>query len=761
MNDIDFKLYFYEQNRLFKKIGIKKGQYNSWVVGKSKDAQIRLDNSRISNQHLQIIYNKDGELHVQDLSSTNGTFLNGLKIKKSIQLKHKDKLQLAGVNDVLIHIEKSFSNENEFTNNAIINKLNVSHKVTVGRSTDCDVVINHSTVSKFHACITKISDTSFMLKDLGSTNGTYVNGKKVLKPIKLGLNDKIFIGRYLLSLEGKVKDLNEELAIAAVGIEKTYPNGVIALKKMDLSITSKSTIAIMGPSGCGKSTLLKALNGDTPPTKGKIFLFNQELSSNWEYLKTQIGYVPQDDIIHQELTVSQCLFFTAKLRLENFSDDEVEQKINQVLSDLKILDRKNHLISNLSGGQRKRVSIAVELMTSPLILFLDEPTSPLDPQTVDDFLAIMKNLSNNGTTIIMVTHKPEDLDYMDDVIFMAEGGHIVFYGDSKKYKEYFNVKTAVSVFSQISGDNANKWIEKYLNPRPLGNTSGSFKFVQASKTSVLRQFFWLTRRYFTIKTNDKVNTFVMLLQAPIIALLICIIFSELSSAVLFMMAISAIWLGAQNAAREIVSESAIYKRERMYNLEIFTYVLSKISVLAIFSFIQSFIFILILFIHFSSAIESLNNPTYHFIWMFVISISSTFMGLLLSSLVKNSERAMTILPLILIPQIMLAGSIAKVNSIFVEFISYFTISRWGVEGFSIIQENIIEDVSVGLYEISSQKIDAINFMLERFYESYANKEIFGDYTATLGLDLCIILIMSIVFFVSTYKNLKQMDSIKN
>lgn len=761
MGDIDFKLYFYENNKLFKKVAIKKHQYNSWLVGYSKEAHIRLDNSRISNQHLQIIYNNDGELHVQDLSSTNGTFLNGLKINKSYQLKHKDKLQLAGVNDILILIEKPYSKENEDTKNAIIDKLNNSNKVTIGRSIDCDVMINHSTVSKSHAVITKLSNTSFILEDLDSTNGTFVNGRKISKSAEISASDKIFIGRHQLSLEGRVKDLNEELAIAAVGIEKTYSNGVKALKRMDLSITSKSIIAIMGPSGCGKSTLLKALNGDTPPSKGKIFLFNQELSSNWEYLKTQIGYVPQDDIIHQELTVSQCLFFTAKLRLENFSDDEIEDKIIQVLDDLKMLERKNHLISNLSGGQRKRVSIAVELMTDPLILFLDEPTSPLDPQTVDDFLGIMKNLSNKGTTVLMVTHKPEDLEYMDDVIFMAEGGHIVFYGDSKKYKEYFNVKTSVSVFSQISGNNAKIWIEKYLNPRPLGNTSNSFKFSQVSETSVFKQFFWLTKRYFTIKTNDKVNTLLMLSQAPIIAVLICLIFPELSSAVLFMMAISAIWLGAQNAAREIVSESAIYKRERMYNLEILPYILSKISVLTVFSFIQSFIFILILFIHFNSSLVSLNDPLNLFIWMFVLSVTSTFLGLLLSSLVKTSERAMTLLPLILIPQIMLAGLITKVNNIFVEFISYFTISRWGVEGFSIIQENIIEDISVGLYEISSQKINALDFMLDRFYESYGNKNIFGDITATITLDVYVILIMIFIFIVCIYKNLKNMDSIKN
>ena len=214
--------------------------------------------------------------------------------------------------------------------------------------------------------------------------------------------------------------ISDELAITAIGIEKTYSNGVKGLKKMDLSIPSKSLLAIMGPSGCGKSTLLKALNGDTPPTKGKVFLFNLELSTNWQYLKTQIGYVPQDDIVHRQLTVEQCLYYTAKLRLDNISDRYIDKKIDQVLADLNILEKKKNLISNLSGGQRKRVSIAVELMTDPLIMFLDEPTSPLDPQTIEDFLEILKKLSDRGTTVIMVTHKPEDLDYMDEVIFMAE-----------------------------------------------------------------------------------------------------------------------------------------------------------------------------------------------------------------------------------------------------------------------------------------------------------------------------------------------------
>ena len=767
MSFVDFKLYFYQNNKLFKKVAIEKGAHNSWIVGTGDNAHIKLNNSRVSRNHLQIIYQEQGVLHIQDLDSTNGTYLNGIKLKISQSLKHKDKIQLAGVNDILIVVEKPLTSDTLNPQKNIVDILKTKKTIFLGRGTNCDIVLNHGTISKVHASITLTPNNGYQIKDLGSTNGTYVNGRKIKTVETIDFKDNIFIGRHQITLEAPSKNLSDELAITAIGIEKTYSNGVKGLKKMDLSIPSKSIIAIMGPSGCGKSTLLKALNGDTPPTKGKVFLFNLELSENWQYLKTQIGYVPQDDIVHQQLTVEQCLYFTAKLRLDNLSDQYIDKKIDQVLEDLNILEKKKNLISNLSGGQRKRVSIAVELMTDPLIMFLDEPTSPLDPQTVEDFLEIMKKLSERGTTVLMVTHKPEDLGYMDEVIFMAEGGNIVYQGDTNKYKEYFNVKSVVSVFSQISGKTAEIWIRKYLNPRVLGSNSG-FDFVKStSEVSSIEQFSWLSKRYFKIKLNDRLNSSLLLAQAPIIAILICLIYSEINSGVLFMVAISAIWLGAQNAAREIVSEQAIYKRERMFNLKILPYIFSKISVLSFFSIIQSAIFILILSIYYNSSdkIVDINRPFVLFLWMIFLSISSTFLGLLLSSIVRTSERAMTILPLILLPQIMLAGVISKISSKAVEFISYFTLSRWGVEGFHIIQKNIThqgfetQNNNSILPKSVPVKVDAIDNLLNRFHPSYSNKEIFNSFTATLSLDSIVVLIMVVVMILLIFKSLKNKDSL--
>lgn len=758
MSNLDYKLYFYHNNRLFKKVAVEKGYYFSLIVGKGSEANVKLDNERISRNHLQLVYNSEGSLHVTDLGSTNGTFLNGFKLVAGEDklLKPKDKLQLSGVNGILIVVEKANNSKELTTHTDIFEKLKRKRQITIGRNSDCDIILDSETVSRYHASVRILKDGTYSIKDLGSRNGTFINGKKVKGITKISLTDKIYIGRHQLSLRGEAKDLSEELAITAIGIEKTYSNGVKALKRMDLSVPSKSLLAVMGPSGCGKSTLLKALNGDTPATRGKVLLFGQELLSNYDYLKTQIGYVPQDDIVHQQLTVEECMYYTSKIRLDKPSDKKIDTKINQILKDLNISHIKHNLISEISGGQRKRVSIAVELLTDPLILFLDEPTSPLDPQTVEDFLGILKKLSERGTTVVMVTHKPEDLEYMDEVIFMAEGGSITYYGDSKKYKQYFNVETAVAVFTQISGVTASQWIKKYLNPRPLTQTtSQDFNVKSNSNTSLFLQYYWLTMRYFRIKTNDKINSAIMLLQAPIIAILICLIFDEISSGVLFMIAISSIWLGTQNAAREIVSEKAIYKRERMFNLDIFPYLLSKITVLTFFTIIQSFLFICILSIGYGNNIVSVNNAIDAFFWMSFISVAATFLGLLLSASVNTTEKAMTIVPLILIPQIMLAGLITKVSSPLVEFLSYLTLSRWGVEGFNDIQQTVVQDIPGPTGDVSTE-VNAIDLLMQNFHPSYLDN---FTLAGTLKLDIYMILLMIVIMIFSIYRTMKNKDSV--
>jgi ABC-type multidrug transport system ATPase subunit len=756
--DTGLKLYLYQRNTLFKKIAFSNNKKHLVVIGSGDQASIKLNNKLISSNHVQLVYDTNNKLHLQDLNSTNGTFLNGEKISssKTYIVNPKDKIQLAAADGVLIVVEALASTPIKENKVNILDKLKNKSKVVIGRATDCDVILHSESVSRQHAEVTKNKKGSYFIKDLNSTNGTFINGHKVKGSQTILLTDKIFIGKLQLSLGGVTKDLSEELAICVKGIEKEFVNNgntIKVLSKMDLAIPSKSLLAIMGPSGCGKTTLMNTLNGVSPATNGKVYLFGQELISNYEYLKTQIGYVPQDDTIHRQLTVRQSLYYTAKLRLNNFTESEIDAKIDKILDQLGVLHVKNNLISKISGGQRKRVCIAVELLSEPLILFLDEPTSPLDPQTIEDFLNILKDLSNRGTTVVMVTHKPEDLDYMDEVIFLAKGGFPAYFGDSKSYKSYFGVKTAVSVFSLLSDS---YWKDKYRNPRPVSVVTETENTLSKSlNKSFLEQYTWLSKRYFKIKTNDKVNSLVMLLQAPIIAMLICIIFDNITPAVPFITALSAIWFGTNNAAREIVSEQSIYKRERMFNMDISPYVLSKISVLAFFSIVQSAIFIGILYLRYSSndSILDYKDPFSAFIWMSFLSIAATFLGLLLSATLATAEKVMTIVPIVLIPQIMLAGLVAKINTPYVELISYLTFTRWGTEGFNAIQKEVVilkPNITLETVETVSNAIDNLK---SQFFKEYSTW--FGDFAGTLMLDTLAVLILMALMTYFIFMQLKK------
>lgn len=606
----------------------------------------KISNQFVSRNHIQVFFNNDNRLIFQDVGSTHGTELNGRKIDSGREylLEIGSEIKLAGDKGVLILVQnENYSIDNLQTGDRDTSiseaiKKKTSKKVTIGRSKSCDFPISGSTVSRVHASIElkKIKGNFFYLvRDNKSLNGTYVNGRKIYKPTIITKNDKIFIGSYVLTLNGtseyggrSIQNLRKnKYALKAYGIRKDYVKkgkSTTVLQKTDIKIESKSSLALMGPSGCGKSTLLKILLGDVKPTAGSVEILGLDLHSNFEYLKSRIGYVPQDDIIHKELTVYQSLRFTAKLRLSDASDAQIDQKINDLLTKFGVKHIKDKEIGSISGGQRKRISIAVELISDPDILFLDEPTSPLDPQTIVELLDLVKKLTSEGRTVIMVTHKPSDLDYLDKVIFMAacsdekyyEGGGVCFFDVPEKIKSHFKVTESWEVFKLISSKKAQIKINEYKNSHiSKSGKSITNKNKVSSQSSPISQYLWLTYRYFTIKFNDRVNSAIMLVQAPIIAILICMIFPRITSAVLFISAISAIWFGCNNAAREVVGEKHIYRRERMYNLYILPYIFSKITVLSFFSIIQSALFILILSIYYDGISPdsiAINDPHYAF-----------------------------------------------------------------------------------------------------------------------------------------------------
>jgi ABC-type multidrug transport system ATPase subunit/pSer/pThr/pTyr-binding forkhead associated (FHA) protein len=725
------------------------------LIGKSTDTHIQIDEAIISRNHCRI-FTQNTKIFIEDLGSTNGSVYkqNKLAPNKPVEVEINSSIFLAKDIEIKISLKKDLQNTGA---NLIRKKLDQKSIVIIGRDSACDIMIDDITASRKHAEITK-EKGKYYITDLSSTNGTYLNGKKITSKTVLNDDDQIIIGRTLLFLNEKPENLSDEIAIEANGISKVFRNGNTGMKDVSFDVQSGSMVAIMGPSGCGKSTVLKALAGYSPASSGEVKLFGLNLQKDYDYLKTAIGYVPQDDTIHQQLTVQQALFYSGKLRLENASDNDIQTKIELVLKRLNITHISNQLISEVSGGQRKRVCIAVELLTDPLLLFLDEPTSPLDPQTIDDFMEILKSLSKQGTTIILVTHKPEDLQFMDRVIFMAKGGTLAFDGKLSNAMHFFGADKVNQIYKKLSDSNHNPW-SNGKKKSTFNKEQNKFKDIQ--RGSFFHQWNILSQRNFQTKINDKASSGWLLLQAPLIALLICFILPDITAALPFLISVCAIWFGCNNASKEIVLEQSIYLRERMYNMAIPPYVLSKFTFLAVLAALQSFMFILILKIWFSIGDPTvvneeklfLNNPASAFFWMFLVSMVASSMGLVLSAYSKNSEKVMTILPLLLIPQIIFSGAIAPFKNNLVEFLSYTVLARWANHGQQSIQERVVT------MAFNSETGINANILIDSKQSLESNYAI-SDYSAnflSVRFDALVMLVMFIFFTILLIELLKAKD----
>ena len=527
------------------------------------------------------------------------------------------------------------------------------------------------------------------------------------------------------------------VSIRVSKLKKVFKTGKVGLAECSFEIESNTLTAILGPSGCGKSTLLKALIGDSTKTSGKIHIAGIELNEkNYDLIKTHISYVPQDDIVHHDLTVEQCLTFSAHLRLSDLQFEEQQKRIDEVIFELKLSQLKNQLISEISGGERKRVAIGVEILTKPKVLFLDEPTSPMDPQTIEDFHKILRKLSQNGTTVLMVTHKPEDLVFMDDCIFMSVGGYITYKGKPSDLLNFFKKDNILQVYSLMG-------IKKYstsLNSPLTAVETNRNNFNSKRHTNYFSQSYWLTKRYIKRKSNDLDTLAIQIGQSVIIAFLIRLIFKDLDQVVLFFIVISAIWFGTNNAAKEIVSEINIFKRERMYNQGIIPYIFSKLIVLSSIGLVQSFIFIKIISDAYVNSYLPFTSPINIIFWMFGITIVSTLLGLAISALSSSAEKVMGIIPIVLIPQIMLSGILVKMSTLFIKTLSFLMISRWGMTGISRIQTEIVSHVE-------SRRINSLAFLRGNLGETY-------DFYVNNTFEVFILIIQGIIFFIFIYFILK-------
>jgi ABC-type multidrug transport system ATPase subunit/pSer/pThr/pTyr-binding forkhead associated (FHA) protein len=644
------------------------------------------DDRMVSAQHAKIVRLEDRYVLI-DLDSRNGTFLNEERVERAgladgdlvtlghggpelrVQILPEDVLDRTAQATVVI------PNFAELAKRAVRNKVLLREvpldreAFTVGRGGTADLILDSPIVSKLHARIVR-REGALLLEDLGSSNGTYVGGRRV-ESATLAPGDAIVIGPFQLEVGPqalRVLDTRSRARLDARGLTVLAGQHSI-LDDVSLSLPPGSFTAFIGPSGAGKSTLLGALAGSRPATSGQVLLNGIDLYRSFAALKATLGLVPQDDIVHRELTVAQSLDYTARLRLPaDTTPIERATRIADVLATLELTERRDSPIHRLSGGQRKRVSIAAELLTEPNLLFLDEPTSGLDPGLEEALMLLLRELSYKGKTVVLVTHTLDNIHLCDALALLVDG-RLAFYGNPREARTYFDIEHMVGLYTRLKEKSGEAWQRQFrkaeaherLIDQPLATAPAAAPAKAAADRrggpGLFRQLAVLTARYYRTLTRDTRNALLLVAQAPLIAGLIGlsllygqsdIAYTKPKNTILFLLALTAVWFGCSNAAREIVKERAIYLRERMVNLRIVPYVLSKVVVLGGLAAVQCSLFLLILDGWFGIP----GNLALLFLAMLLASTVGVLVGLALSALASTADRAMTLLPILLIPQVL-------------------------------------------------------------------------------------------------------------
>lgn len=711
------------------------------VIGRSTDCDIFIDYPQVSGHHAKVTPATDGFL-VEDLQSTNGTFIRGQRIIAPQLVRADETIYLGSYKFCLSQLEPAKKRTAFLDTSEIIKsseKIQLQKEsITIGRDPDNDIVLAYPQVSNFHAILKKTAK-GYVISDLRSTNGTFVNGQRV-KSCLIQDNDQIQLSSMMLALaHGALEKHDQSKSVRVDVLDAMQTDGkTIYLNKVSLSIFPNEFVGLLGPSGAGKSTLLDTIIGIRKATSGQVFINNTNLYENFDAFRQWIGYVPQDDIIHNELTVRQCLYFTAKLRLA-LDETEINKRIDEVLEELELKHIQHKQIGGrkekISGGQRKRVSLGVELLAEPGLLFLDEPTSGLDPRIERLMMKLFRRLADQGRTIVVTTHSMESLDQLDNIVFLSEGGTLAYYGPARECGKYFGADNAANIFEQLKlADAPNReneyknssyhksYIEgrladlaPYKSNHPKQMESTGSKFIDFKQLGIL------LKRNLTIKLKDWRNTILLLSQAPIIAFLLTIGFEKPNSSLLLMISISAIFFGCINSCREIVGERSVYMRERMVNLSIPSYLLAKVGVLAGFCLLQGVMLLSIIY----AKIDMKGDFMSMFCLFSLTAVGGLSLGLFISTIVDTQEKAMAIVPIALLPQIIFSGALFPLKDIS-KYISYLTISRWSVEALhdlegywdaiilkSLTKDNLLYDI-FAIFTIITILLCCTYFALKRY-----------------------------------------------
>ena len=700
------------------------------LIGRASGNDLVLRQPSVSARHARVIVGPDG-IWIEDLGSRNGTFVGTPPRKVDRERIGLDDPLVFGDAALPATALRDFLERTQPrpADDGVIH-LDDAALVTFGRRADASVPLDQPLVSAVHASVA-VDRGRVIVRDLGSMTGTFVDGRRIERPVEIGPGTLVQVGdrRYRLAADARALEPVDTSADAVEAVNVAVEAaGRRLLENVSLVIQPGEMVAIMGPSGAGKSTLLSVLNGQVTPAAGRIVIGGLELHEHFELFRGRIGYVPQDDILHADLTVWQALWYAARLRLpKDMADDEIARRIRQVLAQLGLEGTEHTRVGDqrkrgVSGGQRKRVNLAMELLTDPPILVLDEPTSGLSSTDTISVMELLRSLADAGKTILVTIHQPslEAYQKFDAVAVIARDastrqvGRLAWYGRAWPDAVNFfeppapgtpHPTTADGLLRGLATRPVADWVRQWEHSVAKSIWVDGRAGTHAARTAAgrrpqprpverLSQWATLVKRGLAVKAADRWNTAVLFLQAPLVGLLVAAVFAKVLRAaptpdswphagvnmatMTFVTALAAIWFGCSATAREIVAEWPIYRRERMVGLSILSYLGSKTALLLVVAAVQAACLLGI--VAWACDVQS---PWWHlYLVLYAAGLAGGAVGLVVSATLRTTEAATAILPVLLMPMIVLGGVLVPLADLprLTQPLAAAMPSRWAFEG---------------------------------------------------------------------------------
>ncbi|WP_131745913.1 ATP-binding cassette domain-containing protein [Frankia sp. Cppng1_Ct_nod] len=716
-----------------------------FVVGRARTADFVMPDSRVSRQHL-LIEPVGAGWAVRDIS-TNGTWLDGQRVQ-SVDVNGEIRFrlgtptgpevvvlpeQLADYGDSPRFEDPHFEMPTMLRGGAGYERgpqlpaepqvrrradgggpdLEREHErrtayrlrsgtMSIGRARNNDIVVGDLLASRRHAELYIGRDNGAVeIADLDSANGTFVNGKRILREA-VPQGAVIAVGHHVFQLEGD--ELVEYIDSGDVSFEADGLNVWAGPKQlmhdMTFRLPGRALLAVVGPSGAGKSTLLNALTGFRPADKGTVRYAGRDMYSEYDELRRRIGYVPQEDLLHTTLSVRRALEFGAELRFPpDTTKEERGARVDEVIAELGLTQHAETQVARLSGGQRKRTSVALELLTKPTLLYLDEPTSGLDPGMDKNVMESLRKLADDGRTVVVVTHSVAQLELCDYVLVLAPGGYVAYFGPPRDALSFFAKRDYPDVFLMLEATPGAESAARFRQSRyyvPASVTAPSARpapedLPSIRQQSVFSQLITLSRRTLAVVASDKSYLRLIIAFPFLLGFIPRAIpggFTLLgdgspnadAGTILLVMVLCACFMGMANSVREIVKERAIYRRERAIGLSRTAYIGSKILVLALITTLQAIPFTLIALVGRTpeNSVALGNSLVECLIAVIVVSLASAMLGLVISAMVDNADKTMPLLVLITMAQLVFSGGILPVHGKpGLEQVSMIAPARWG------------------------------------------------------------------------------------